>query len=336
MNISQANRQQALQDDPNGAASRAHSEGARDAAASAGLTTVFKQSVLNVVHAHGAETTDVEICGILVGNISHDEGRVRLHVVGAIRGEHAASYAGQVTFTGETWNHIHAALDHQWSGSQIVGWYHTHPGFGIFLSHMDLFIHENFFGAPEQVALVYDPLGGDEGLFVWQADALVRTAFQIEPDAEPLARTATPQVGGLAVPPSKSDVQTPPSDPQQVNPTERRRAVWLACLCLGSLLAGLAVAWCFASGSWPFRSTPLIPHDSVEALEHPGIEMPHHGPIEGRDNVPPSSLPVDKGESTSQKRRPDETKPAGISSETSVDDADASGQVNAIERQPER
>ncbi len=27
----------------------------------------------------------------------------------------------------------------------IVGWYHTHPSFGIFLSHHDLFIHQNFF-----------------------------------------------------------------------------------------------------------------------------------------------------------------------------------------------
>ena len=29
----------------------------------------------------------------------------------------------------------------------LVGWQHTHPGFGIFLSGYDLFIHRNFFAA---------------------------------------------------------------------------------------------------------------------------------------------------------------------------------------------
>ena len=34
---------------------------------------------------------------------------------------------------------------------------------------MDLFIHDNFFNFPWQIAFVYDPLGGDEGSFVWRA-----------------------------------------------------------------------------------------------------------------------------------------------------------------------
>jgi hypothetical protein len=49
---------------------------------------------------------------------------------------------------------------------QIVGWYHSHPGFGVEFSEMDLFIHRNFFPGPGQIAYVTDPLGGMEAICV--------------------------------------------------------------------------------------------------------------------------------------------------------------------------
>ena len=49
---------------------------------------------------------------------------------------------------------------------KIVGWYHSHPGFGLFLSEYDSFIQENFFIDPNHVALVVDPLEGSLGWFV--------------------------------------------------------------------------------------------------------------------------------------------------------------------------
>src|SRR5207244_1370502 len=52
--------------------------------------------------------------------------------------------------------------------SRIVGWYHSHPDFGIFLSDRDCFIHENFFSGPGQVAYVFDPVRDLEGMFAWQ------------------------------------------------------------------------------------------------------------------------------------------------------------------------
>jgi len=43
---------------------------------------------------------------------------------------------------------------------RIVGWYHSHPGFGVEFSEMDVFIQKNFFPSPTQIALVTDPLNG--------------------------------------------------------------------------------------------------------------------------------------------------------------------------------
>ena len=50
---------------------------------------------------------------------------------------------------------------------KILGWIHTHPDFGIFLSEYDKFIHENFFNGENQVAYVVDPIQNIEGFYFW-------------------------------------------------------------------------------------------------------------------------------------------------------------------------
>lgn len=146
------------------------------------VPVVIRQSILNHIHRHGQQHSSVEICGVLVGRGYRDAAGPYVYLEGAIRGDHADNQTAQVTFTSETWNHINAVLDNAFPEQRILGWYHTHPGFGIFLSGMDLFIHDNFFNTPEQFAIVYDPLSGDEGIFLWNNGKAERAGFLIEPD----------------------------------------------------------------------------------------------------------------------------------------------------------
>ncbi len=73
-------------------------------------------------------------------------------------------------------------MDKQFPDLRIVGWYHTHPGHGIFLSEMDIFLHESFFGLPWQTAFVYDPRSGDEGFFGAEGGHSKRMAHLVEAD----------------------------------------------------------------------------------------------------------------------------------------------------------
>jgi hypothetical protein len=59
-------------------------------------------------------------------------------------------------------------MDTRYAALKIVGWYHTHPDFGIFLSDRDRFIQEHFFSSPGQIAHVIDPIRKLEGVFVWK------------------------------------------------------------------------------------------------------------------------------------------------------------------------
>lgn len=148
---------------------------------SAGFQVVFAAGVVEDIRDHGVASPDAEVCGVLVGNVYSDDRGPWCRVAANIRGNGAAGRNAQVTFTAETWSHINNLMDTKYRDDRIVGWYHTHPGFGIFLSEMDLFIQENFFGEPWQIAYVDDPQGGDRGVFVWEKGSAVRRDHLIEP-----------------------------------------------------------------------------------------------------------------------------------------------------------
>jgi proteasome lid subunit RPN8/RPN11 len=110
--------------------------------------------------AHAKESLHAEVCGVLVGEEGVDDEGSFVHVQAVIRGAQASGGSTHVTFTHETWEAIHKAMERDHPKLRMMGWYHTHPGFGVEFSEMDLFIQRNFFSAPSQIALVTDPVGG--------------------------------------------------------------------------------------------------------------------------------------------------------------------------------
>lgn len=120
--------------------------------------------VLRKIRQHARSSMRAEVCGVLIGSVKHGF----VVVEACIAGEKAAQGGAHVTFTQETWAHIYKEKDREHPQKSIVGWYHSHPGFGVFLSDHDLFIHENFFSAPHQLAWVFDPHSDEEGCFGWQ------------------------------------------------------------------------------------------------------------------------------------------------------------------------
>jgi hypothetical protein len=96
--------------------------------------------------------------------VCEDGDGVFLDVRAVIRALAAREARAHITFTHETWTQIHATLDSAYPDFQIIGWYHTHPGFGVEFSAMDRFIQENFFSGRAQIAYLTDPLGGDTAI----------------------------------------------------------------------------------------------------------------------------------------------------------------------------
>lgn len=127
--------------------------------------------VMRDMEAHARTDTSVELGGVMLGGQYHDDdGQPFVVVTDSLRAQHFEATKGSFKFTHETWQKISRERDDFPADLQMVGWYHTHPDWGVFLSGMDMFICDNFFNKPLDVALVIDPCRGDRGWFQWTGD----------------------------------------------------------------------------------------------------------------------------------------------------------------------
>lgn len=124
--------------------------------------------VLADMEQHALSDTSVELGGVLLGGRYIDaDGRPFVVITECLRAAHYESTKGSFKFTHETWSAITRQRQRLSPELQMVGWYHTHPDWGVFLSGMDLFICDHFFRDKLDVAYVIDPCSGDRGMFQW-------------------------------------------------------------------------------------------------------------------------------------------------------------------------
>lgn len=72
------------------------------------------------------------------------------------------SNPARITFDEDAWVFANKKAD-ETMGLKIVGWYHTHPGWGVFLSNLDEGVNE-YFAEKGQIAAVFDPTKNEFGV----------------------------------------------------------------------------------------------------------------------------------------------------------------------------
>ncbi|HEX8121740.1 MAG TPA: Mov34/MPN/PAD-1 family protein [Solirubrobacteraceae bacterium] len=122
------------------------------------------------IYDHVFAADDREVGGVLVGHRQPGEPALIRSSVPALEAEGDLT---RLTFTHEAWARVHEIMEAEHPHEEIVGWYHSHPGHGIFLSDHDEFIHRNFFADESSIAYVVDPQQGLEGIFGWHDGELV-------------------------------------------------------------------------------------------------------------------------------------------------------------------
>jgi proteasome lid subunit RPN8/RPN11 len=132
---------------------------------------LVNETAFRDAQAHALSSLDREVAGMLIGPPpeKQPDGRYVVHVSDVIIAKHTKMHGASVTYTPESWRYVTDRLQERYPNEEavIVGWYHTHPGFGIFLSGMDLFIHQHFFTQKWHIALVLDPHARKSGFFCW-------------------------------------------------------------------------------------------------------------------------------------------------------------------------
>lgn len=73
--------------------------------------------------------------------------------------------ATRLVITKEHFKTVQRALAEGENREEVVGWAHTHPGFGVFLSNFDKEQHQRYFPEPWQVAYILDNVGHERAVY---------------------------------------------------------------------------------------------------------------------------------------------------------------------------
>lgn len=110
--------------------------------------------------------------GLLVGNRFSWHGTEYVLVDGFVTAENDST-AVRVNFSEEAFPELAKMLRRKMKGGMVVGWLHSHPGYGCFLSSTDISTQERFFDEEFHVAMVVDPTKEENG-------GMLKRAFRVE------------------------------------------------------------------------------------------------------------------------------------------------------------
>jgi proteasome lid subunit RPN8/RPN11 len=126
----------------------------------------FRKPALDsaLAHAKSGAQQGNETLGLLVGRFCRSRGRPWVLVEGYATARNASSPVS-VRFSESSFGELSSRLFAAVGARQVVvGWLHSHPGLGCFLSHTDISTQQRYFDHPQSIAAVVDPLfpGGQE------------------------------------------------------------------------------------------------------------------------------------------------------------------------------
>ena len=127
------------------------------------------------INLHAGSDLDNEVGGWMLGRWHTDpETEQKFILVEAtLPATNTLHGSAFLTFTQDSQLAMYDEMEERYPDSEPVGWYHTHPRMGVFLSKYDVFLHNHFFPNPWQVALVIEPHSRSAGFFIPKADGVL-------------------------------------------------------------------------------------------------------------------------------------------------------------------
>ena len=144
------------------------------------LDIVLEQGACNFMYDYAKTDVTREMAGVMFGTCEQKGQKMLVRIKAAVEARYTEAKKTSVKFTHQSWEYIHTIKDQYFPDLKTIGWFHTHPGFGIFLSEFDIFIQRNFFSLPWQVAFVLDPVAKKDCFFCWQDDKIVHCNYRME------------------------------------------------------------------------------------------------------------------------------------------------------------
>lgn len=114
--------------------------------------------------------------GILFGNAYQDvSSLIYVEITAAVSALSTIASGTHLQFTPNSWLEIMNVARRSHESENIVGWYHSHPNLGAFMSKTDLKTQAAFFHHPWCLSIVFDPVRDEIGFF------LGKNAISVQP-----------------------------------------------------------------------------------------------------------------------------------------------------------
>jgi proteasome lid subunit RPN8/RPN11 len=126
------------------------------------LNSLAEEALRRHAAAHRHER--LEVMGLLLGEIRTHAGAEYALAKRAVTAQLDATQVG-VRFSRDGLDALAASLAKVDFEYVVVGWYHSHPGYGCFLSKTDVATQRAMFSGAAHVALVVDPVKEEAGAF---------------------------------------------------------------------------------------------------------------------------------------------------------------------------
>jgi proteasome lid subunit RPN8/RPN11 len=136
----------------------------------------FSKEALETLTRHLDTDPRIEQGGILFGN-AYEDSRFGIYVeiTAAVPAPQTIGTVAHLEFTPDSWLSIMNYARAQHPTENLVGWYHSHPNHGVFMSSVDMRTQTAFFSHPWCLSVVCDPIRRNIGYF------LGKTARPVKP-----------------------------------------------------------------------------------------------------------------------------------------------------------
>lgn len=145
-----------------------------------GISSEFNQvyileEALTDLTRHLEADVSVEHGGILFGQAYTDsEYGVYVEITAAVAAPATIGTGAYLEFTPDSWQGIIDYAKDAHLETNIVGWYHSHPNIGVFMSGTDMRTQQAFFNNPWCLSIVYDPVKTEIGYFLGKKAKVVK------------------------------------------------------------------------------------------------------------------------------------------------------------------
>lgn len=144
------------------------------------VLVIVAQEALQQVRGHSISNLRAEVGGTLLGSAFRHGQQIVVQIKAALPARNDDHGPVHFKFTADAWRQLNHDRETQYADLNVVGWFHTHPGLGVFYSGDDVVVHSTSFTLPWQVGLVVDPIRNEACFFGWRDGALAPFAGYYE------------------------------------------------------------------------------------------------------------------------------------------------------------